>query len=171
MSGKSSGKRLRVLSSDEEVSHVGGSEDEQLVKIEAESTLFKETIDQMEIGLNSIKTDVEETKKAMEQKADKSKIEALESEWEELRNRSRRTYVVFYNVSEKAEGDDFAGFIQDFHHTWLWIRSVGKWKSKVHIERQASDLTNEANKHHGKYTLLFWGTQTKLKSFPTLQQD
>lgn len=152
MSGKPSEKRLRVLSSDEEVSHVGGPEDERVVKIEAESTLFKEIIDQMEIGLTSIKTDVEETKKAMEQKADKSKIEALECEWEELRNRSRRNYVAFNNMPEKTEGDDFAGFIHDFHYTWLWIRSVGKWKSKVQIERQASDLTNEVNKHRGKYT-------------------
>ena len=53
-------------------------------------------------------------KDGMEKKGKKEKLEALESEVEELRNRSRRKNLVFYNVLAKAEEHDYVTFIQSF---------------------------------------------------------
>ena len=134
---KPSEKRFRVSSSeDEEGMHVGDEAGdammksilqkleklekldlldqihERLKKIDTESKELKDTVDEIETGLKSIKIDMEEAKMATEQKSDKSKVEALEKEIEELRNRSQRNNLVFYNVPEKVEGEDYIGFIQ-----------------------------------------------------------
>ena len=53
---------------------------ERLKKIETESKDLKDTVAEIEIGLNSMKKDVEDAKMATEQKADKSEVEALEKE-------------------------------------------------------------------------------------------
>ena len=53
-------------------------------------------------------------KDSMEKKGKKEKLEALESEVEELRNRSRRKNLVFYYVLGKAEELDYVTFIQSF---------------------------------------------------------
>ena len=155
MPTKPSEKRLRVPSSDvdEEASHSHvGDEDailqdilhklqkldlleqinERLMKIESETSTFKEKIAQLEKGLNFITGDVNEMKKVTEQKADKVKFEALENEVEELRNRSRRNNLVFYNVPEKAEGQDCAGFIQDFILSHMGLETLC---GHVEIER------------------------------------
>ena len=155
MPTKPSEKRLRVPSSDvdEEASHshVGDADailqdilhklqkfdlleqiNERLMKIEPETSTFKEKIAQLEKGLNFITGDVNEMKKVTEQKADKVKFEALENEVEELRNRSRRNNLVFYNVPEKAEGQDCAGFIQDFILSHMGLETLC---GHVEIER------------------------------------
>ena len=81
---------------------------ERLKKIETESKELKDTVAQVENGLKSIKKDVEEGKIATEQKADKSKVEALEkgvtegktsvvlSARESQRRRSYWLYSEFY---------------------------------------------------------------------------
>ena len=152
---KPSEKRFRVPSSeDEEGMHVGDEAGdammlktileklekfdlleqihEKIKKIETESKELKDTVTQIENGLNSIKKDVEEGKMAIEQKADKSKVEALEKEVEELRNRSRRNNLVFYNVPEKAEGEDCIGFIQNFISAHMGLEALC---GDVEIER------------------------------------
>ena len=50
-------------------------------------------------GLNSMKEELEEVQTVLDQKADKTAIEALQDELEELRNRSTRNNLVsFYNI-------------------------------------------------------------------------
>lgn len=53
---------------------------ERLKKVETESNKLKDTVAQIKNGVNSIKKDVEEAKMATVQKADKSKVKALEKE-------------------------------------------------------------------------------------------
>ena len=144
---KPSEKRFRVPSSeDEEVMHVGDEAGdammlksileklekldlleqihERLKKIESDYKELKDTVAQIENGLNSITKDVEEVKIATEQKADKSRVEALEKEVEDLRNRSRRNNLVFYNIPEKAEGEDCISFIQKFISTHMGLETL-----------------------------------------------
>ena len=97
---------------------------ECLTTIESNSIKLKEMVSQIEGGLNTIKMDVEETKKSTEQKADKARVEALEKEVEELRNRSRKNNLVFYNVPEKAEGKDCISFIQDLIATHMGLEML-----------------------------------------------
>jgi len=87
---------------------------------------------QIEISLSYIKSEVEETKKITEQKADKEQVQALEREVEELRNRSRRNNLVFYNVPEKAEGDDCIGFMQNLIASHMGLETLC---GQVEIER------------------------------------
>ena len=51
-------------------------------------------------GLNSMKEELKEVQTVLDQKADKTAIEALQDELEELRNRSTRNNlnVSFYNI-------------------------------------------------------------------------
>ena len=172
-SKKPSEKRFRVPSSeDEEGMHAGVEEGnammksileklkklekldlldqihERLKKIETESKELKDTVAEIEIGLNSMKKDVEDAKMATEQKADKSKVEALEKEVEELRNRSRRNNLVFYNVPEKAEGDDCISFIQNFVSTHMGLETLCGWE--VEIERAHRTPTKLRNDNGGK---------------------
>ena len=78
---------------------------ERLKKIETQSKELKDTVAQVENGLKSIKKDVEEGKMATEQKADKSKVEALEKEVTEgktsvvqcARESQRRRYNWLYS--------------------------------------------------------------------------
>ena len=56
-------------------------------------------------------------KDSMEKKGKKEKFEALQSEVEELRNRSRRKNLAFYDVLAKAEEHDYVAFIQSFLNT------------------------------------------------------
>ena len=120
---------------------------ERVKKIETESKELKDTFAEIEIGLNSIKNDVEDAKMAAEQKADKSKVEAPE-EVKELRNRSRRNNLVFYNVPEKAEGDDCIGFIENFVSTHMGLEMLcGEVEIERAHERQRSyGKTTEVNK-------------------------
>ena len=77
---------------------------QRLSNIEYEIKDIKGNVAKLEEGLNSVNSDVAEIKQDLEKKAEKEKLEELENEVEELRNRSRRNNLVFYNVPEKAEG-------------------------------------------------------------------
>ena len=50
----------------------------------------------------------------LEEKAEKGKLKDLEHEVEDLRNRSLRNNLVFYNIPEKAESQDCVAFIKGF---------------------------------------------------------
>jgi len=77
-------------------------------------TSIKVKVADLEKGLNSVNTEVAEMKQDIEKKADFEKLQMLESEVEELRNRSRRNNLVFYNVPEQAKGQNCVEFIQNF---------------------------------------------------------
>ena len=64
----------------------------------------------------------------------------LESEVEELRNRSRRNNLVFYNVPEKAEGQNCAEFIQN-----CIVSHMGLEMEQVEIERAHRTPTHPLN--------------------------
>ena len=135
---------------------------ERLKKIESESKELKDTVAQIENGLNSIKKDVEEVKIATEQKADKSRVEALEKEVEDLRNRSRRNNLVFYNIPEKAEGEDCISFIQNFISTHMGLETLWSLKSSVLTEHQRSHgAILMVNKDRDRYMWPSYATRIK----------
>ena len=105
---------------------------ERLSKIEYDIKDIKGNVAKLEEGLNSVNSDVAEIKQDLEKKAEKEKLEELENEVEELRNRSRRNNLVFYNVPEKAEGKDCAEFIQDFIAAHMGLETLC---GHVEIER------------------------------------
>ena len=57
----------------------------------------------------------------LEKIAEKEKLEELENEVKELRNRSRRNNLVYFHVPEKAEGQECADFVQDFIATHMGL--------------------------------------------------
>ena len=124
MPPKPSEKRTRVSSSEEEnLCHVDASDailkdiqnkleklnestdriEERLVRIENDTPSIKGKVADLEKGLNSVNTEVAEMKQDIEKKADFEKLQMLESEVEELRNRSRRNNLVFYNAWKKQK--------------------------------------------------------------------
>ena len=94
---------------------------ERLSNIEYEIKDIKGNVAKLEEGLNSVNSDVAEIKQDLEKKAEKEKLEELENEVEKLRNRSRRNNLVFYNVPEKAEGQESVEFIQDLIATHMGL--------------------------------------------------
>ena len=94
---------------------------ERLSNIEYEIKDIKGNVAKLEEGLNSVNSDVAEMKQDLEKKAEKEKLEELENEVEKLRNRSRRNNLVFYNVPEKAEGQESAEFFQDLIATHMGL--------------------------------------------------
>ena len=60
----------------------------------------------------------------LEKKADKDKFKDLEHEVEELCNWMRRNNSVFYNIPEKAEGQDCAAFIKGFINTHMGLEAL-----------------------------------------------
>ena len=97
---------------------------ERLIKIETETSIMKDNISEVEKGLNFVNSDVTELKSNLEVKADPARLEALEDELEEIRNRSRRNNLVFFNVPGKAEGDDCVPFIQHFIATHMGLEAL-----------------------------------------------
>ena len=97
---------------------------EQLSKIEYDIKGIKGNVAKLEEGLNS---GLAEIKQDLEKKAEKEKLEELEKELEELRNRSRRNNFVFYNIPKKAEEKDCAEFIQDFIATHMGLETRVKY--------------------------------------------
>ena len=89
----------------------------RLVRIENDISTVKGKIDQLEDGLNYTNSELAEMKGKLEKTAEKDKLKDLEREMEDLRNRSRRNNLVFYNNPEKAEGQDCAAFIKEFINT------------------------------------------------------
>ena len=128
MPPKPSEKRTRVSSSEEEnLCHVDASDailkdiqnkleklNESTDRIEERLTSIKGKVADLEKGLNSVNTEVAKMKQDIEKKVGFEKLQMLESEVEELRNRSRRNNLVFFNVTDKAEGQNCAEFIQNF---------------------------------------------------------
>ena len=60
----------------------------------------------------------------MKRKADLKQLEDLEREVEDLRNRSRRNNLVFYNIPEKSEGDNCVAFIQGFIASHMGLETL-----------------------------------------------
>ena len=73
----------------------------QLSTIKHDITNIKSNLTELEKGLNAVNDDVAEMKESMKRKADLKQLEDLEREVEDLRNRSRRNNLVFYNIPEK----------------------------------------------------------------------
>ena len=102
---------------------------------------IKGNVEKLEEGLNSVNSDVAEIKQDLEKKAEREKLEELENEVEELCNRSRQINLVFYNVPEKAEGQECAEFIQDFIATHMGLETLC---GHVEIERAHRTPTRRA---------------------------
>jgi len=88
--------------------------DERLIKMEDDMGTIKQKVLELEGGLNSVNSEVADLKESIEKKEEKAHLQLLEEEVEDLRNRSRRNNLVFYNIPEKAEGQNCAEFIQNF---------------------------------------------------------
>ena len=71
-------------------------------------------------------------KQSMKRKADLKQLEDLGREVEDLRNRSRRNNLVFYNIPEKSEGDNCVAFIQGFIASHMGLETLCGY---VEIER------------------------------------
>ena len=72
----------------------------------------------------------------LEKIAEKEKLEELENEVKELRNRSRRNNLVYSHVPEKAEGQECADFVQDFIATHMGLETLC-----VHVEIERAHRT------------------------------
>ena len=96
---------------------------ERLIRIENDISTVKGKVAQLEDGLNYTNSELAETKGKLEEKAEKYKPKNLEREMEDLRNRSRRNNLVFYNIPEKAEGQDCAAFIKGFINTRMGLEA------------------------------------------------
>ena len=70
---------------------------------------------ELEKGFNAVNSDVEKLKEDVTTKGDEERLQALENAVEELRNRSRRINLVFYNTPEKAEGRKLCKIHPKFH--------------------------------------------------------
>ena len=105
---------------------------ERLIRIENDISTVKGKVDQLEDGLNYTNSELAEMKGKLEEKAEKDKLKDLECEMEDLRNRSRRNNLVFYNIPEKAEGEDCAAFIKEFINTHMGFEALC---GDVEIER------------------------------------
>ena len=142
---KPSEKRKRVSSSEEEISvHVLVDDailkdiqknleeldmldkiNNQLSTIKQDITNTKSNVTELEKGLNAVNDDVAEMKGSVKRKAaDLKQLEDLEREVEDLRNRSRRNNVVFYNILEKSEGNNCVAFIQGFIASHMGLETL-----------------------------------------------
>ena len=63
-------------------------------------------------------------KEKLEDKAEKDKLKDLEREMKDLCNRSRRNNLVYYNIQEKAEGQDCVAFIKGFINTHMGLEAL-----------------------------------------------
>ena len=87
---------------------------DQLSTIKHDITNVKSNVTELEKGLNAVNDDIAEMKEIMKRKAELKHLEDLERDEEDLRNRSGRNNLVFYNIPEKSEGDNCVAFIQGF---------------------------------------------------------
>ena len=81
-------------------------------------------------------SDVADVEQDLEKIAEKEKLEELENEVEELRNRSRRNNLAYYPVPEKAEGQGCADFVQDFIASHIGLETLC-----VHVEIERAHHT------------------------------
>ena len=97
----------------------------QLSTIKQDITSTKSNVTELEKGLNAVNDDVAEMKGSVKRKAaDLKQLEDLEREVEDLRNRSRRNNVVFYNILEKSEGNNCVAFIQGFIASHMGLETL-----------------------------------------------
>ena len=97
----------------------------QLSSIKHDITNIKSNVIELEKGLNAVNDDVAEMKGSVKRKAaDLKQLEDLEREVEDLRNRSRRNNVVFYNILEKSEGNNCVAFIQGFIASHMGLETL-----------------------------------------------
>ena len=73
---------------------------DQLSIIKHDISNITSNVIQLEKGLNAVNDDVAEMKESMARKADLKQLEDLEREVEDLRNKSRRNNLVFYNIQQ-----------------------------------------------------------------------
>ena len=161
MPPKSSEKRSRVSSSEEENHVLGVGDailvdiqrrlekldlldkiDERLIKMEDGMGTIKQKVLELEGGLNSVNSEVADLKESIEKKAEKEHLQLLEEEVEDLRNRSRRNNLVFYNIPERAEGQNCVEFIQNFIANHMALEAL---RGRVEIERAHRTPTYAAN--------------------------
>ena len=129
---------------------------ERLSEIEYDIKNIIGNVAKLEEDLNS---GVAEIKQDLEKKAEKEKLEELEKELEELRNRSWRNNLVFYNVPKKAEGKDCAEFIQDFIATHMGLETLC---GHVEIERTHRTPTRRAKNSDKKKTKTHSGSVSSI---------
>ena len=115
----------------------------QLFTIKHDITNIKSNLTEHEKGLNAVNDDVAEMKESMKRKADLKQLEDLEREVEDLRNRSRRNNLVFYNIPEKSAGDNCVAFIQNFIASHMGLETLCGY---VEIER-AHQTPTQLNKN------------------------
>ena len=97
----------------------------QLSTIKQDITNTKSNVTELEKGLNAVNDDVAEMKESVKRKAaDLKQLEDLEREVEDLRNRSRRNNMVFYNIPEKSEGNNCVSFIQGFIASHMGLETL-----------------------------------------------
>ena len=161
MPPKPSEKRSRVSSSEEENHVLGVGDailvdiqrrlekldlldkiDERLIKMEDGMGTIKQKVLELEGGLNSVNSEVADLKESIEKKAEKEHLQLLEEEVEDLRNRSRRNNLVFYNIPERAEGQNCVEFIQNFIANHMALEAL---RGRVEIERAHRTPTYAAN--------------------------
>lgn len=102
--------------------------DKCLIKMENNMGTIKQNLEK---GLNTVNNDVEKLKDA-EMTADREQLQTFENKVEELQNSSRCKNLVFYNIPEKAEGQDCGEFIQKFIANHMGLESLFSY---VEIER------------------------------------
>ena len=104
---------------------------ERLIRIENDISTVKGNVAQLEDGLNYINSKLAEMKGKLEEKAENDKLKDLKREMEDLRNRSRRN-LIFYNIPEKAQGQDCLAFIKGFINIHMGLEALC---GDVQIER------------------------------------
>ena len=97
---------------------------ERLIRIENDISTVKGKVAQLEDGLNYTNSELAEMKEKLEKKAEKGKLKDLKHEVVDLRHRSRRNNLVFYNIPEKAEGQDCAAFMKGFINTHMGLEAI-----------------------------------------------
>ena len=102
--------------------------DEHLIKMEDDMSTIKQKVVELEGGLNSVNSEVADLKESIEKKAEKEHLQLLEEEVEDLHNRSRKNNLVFYNIPEKAQGQNCAEFIQNFIASHMALETL--WASR-----------------------------------------
>ena len=120
---------------------------ERLIRIENDLSTGKGKVALLEDGLNYTNCELAEMKGKLEEKAEKDKLKDLEREVEDFRNRSRRNNLVFYNIPEKAEGQDCAAFIKGFINTHMGLEALC---GDVEIERAHRTPTKVSGNNNKK---------------------
>ena len=110
--------------------------DERLIKMEDDMGTIKQKVLELEGGLNSVNSEVADLKESIEKKAEKEHLHLQEEEVEDLRSRSQRNNLVFYNIPERAEGQNCAELIQNFIASHMALETLCGQVEIVHTALQ-----------------------------------